>query len=161
MPMLYEVREFNGEYSVSKCGKVYSNKTNKFLKQNPDMRGYMQVCLYHKGKTISRKVHKLVGDRFIDKKANNVYNHIDGDKRNNCLSNLEEVTHLENISHKQVVIDGRGCVGVTFLKRVGKWQSRITVNGKRKSLGNFLQKEDAIKAYKDAVKKYGLRNKYV
>lgn len=89
------------DYFVTKEGLVFSSKTNKFLKFSYDQQGYQRVGLFignYKSKTI--KVHRLVAETFIKNPDNKKdVNHIDGNKLNNDISNLEWCTRSENIRH--------------------------------------------------------------
>ena len=88
------------DYSVSTNGKIKSNKTGKVLKTFINTRGYEQITLYKEKKKYGPIVHRLVLESFvgeIDKQM--VPNHIDGDKLNNNLSNLEIVTISQNNKH--------------------------------------------------------------
>ena len=96
--------EFDG-YSVTDCGEVYSKKTKRFLKQFPNHKGYLQVCLMVDGKKKTVKVHRLVAVAFVpnpDKKPQ--VNHKDGNKQNNHAKNLEWCTNSENQTHSYRVI---------------------------------------------------------
>ena len=58
----------------------------------------MSVGLYKDGKVKQFCVHKLVAMAFIPNPNNfTVVDHLDGNKRNNCVENLEWVTQKENV----------------------------------------------------------------
>lgn len=86
-----ELKEFPG-YLIYNTGKIYSLKINRFLKQTDDKHGYLQVTLY-KGTKKSRttiKVHILVAKAFISNPDHYTeINHIDCNKYNNNVTNLE------------------------------------------------------------------------
>jgi len=88
-------------YYATEEGLVFSSKTNKFLKPSYDQQGYARVGIYignYKTKTI--KVHRLIAETFIPNNLNKKdVNHIDGNKLNNNVSNLEWCTRSENIKH--------------------------------------------------------------
>ena len=87
------------KYSIDTDGNVYSNITNRFLKPLNRSNGYHFVNI--QGKCIS--VHRLVALNYLDKplEGQNQVNHIDGNKKNNCVSNLEWVTQSENLHYSQ------------------------------------------------------------
>ena len=101
-----EFRTIKGfeRYSVSKDGTVINNMSGIVLSQREATNGYMRVNLrkgdepYEKPKT--RAIHRLVAEAFIPVVPGKAYvNHIDGNKHNNDVSNLEWCTASENISH--------------------------------------------------------------
>lgn len=95
--------EFDG-YFVSDKGRVKStrNREPKILKCSFDNHGYKKFIVFVDGKFKNIKVHRIVyatfnGLRMSDIPKNLMIDHIDGDKSNNCLNNLELVTRKENV----------------------------------------------------------------
>lgn len=96
----------NGLYQVSNLGNVRSlnyNKTKKIQhlkKVVNNKRGYLAVGLSKKGIFKIKTVHRLVAETFISN-PNNLpqVNHIDGNKMNNSITNLEWCTKNENQNH--------------------------------------------------------------
>lgn len=107
METFVEIKNFPN-YSVSDLGNVRSNKSGRILK--PDIQTkltYRRVTLSSKGVTTRKPVHRLVAEAFISNPLNKPYvNHIDNDPANNAISNLEWVTHSENMLH--CTAQGRG-----------------------------------------------------
>lgn len=94
----------NGEYSVTKSGRVYSHKSNKYLTQFV-RRGYNAVTLAKTGRVYQRFVHRLVAITYLPNPKNlPQINHKDGNKMNNALGNLEWCTAQENIQHAATVL---------------------------------------------------------
>jgi len=91
-------------YEVSDNGEVRNKTTNYILKGRPTKRGYMQVSIRYDGEKnfINRYIHRLVAEAFLSDthtEEKDTVNHIDGDKSNNNVNNLEWVTYTENIQH--------------------------------------------------------------
>ena len=101
--------QYDNYYCVSTSGTVvspsYVDKAGKLRKMRvlkPQVRGkgYLYVGLLKDGKQVRVSVHRLVAETFIPNPENKPeVNHIDGDKTNNCVSNLEWVTTSENAIH--------------------------------------------------------------
>lgn len=90
----------NYEYEVDKLGRIFrvGNDVEKAQSTNRD--GYKIVVLYKNNKSIAKTVHRLVALAFLPNPENKpCVNHIDGDKTNNVLENLEWVTYSENTIH--------------------------------------------------------------
>lgn len=87
-------------YAVLNSSQVWSYKHHKFLKQQLNHRGYLQVKLYDNGKHRTFTVHRLVATSFIDNSERLPFiNHKDGDKTNNRASNLEWCSNQYNKDH--------------------------------------------------------------
>ena len=90
------------QYYVDKHGNVYSKKTGKLKQLSPILThyGYYEVQLSSPLDKFRAKVHRLVAECFIPN-PNNLpqVNHIDGDKLNNCVFNLEWCTPKDNLKH--------------------------------------------------------------
>lgn len=100
---LYEVDEFGNVYALPREKRTptttFISKERK-LKPYNNGYGYMLVDMRKDGKRYMRVVHRLVAEAFIPN-PNNLpqVNHIDGNKNNNCVTNLEWCTCSENQQH--------------------------------------------------------------
>lgn len=99
------IKGYEGVYQVSNLGNVrslnYRRTGNiKNLELDTHSQGYKIVYLHSNGKREKFRVHRLVALAFIKNKLGKKYvNHIDGNKSNNSVSNLEWVTSSENQLH--------------------------------------------------------------
>lgn len=96
-----EISEFPG-YFATPDGQIVSYKTGKrhVLIGGSCNSGYRGVLLRKNGKTIRRNVHRLIAITFIDNPHNlPSVNHVDGNKKNNDVSNLQWCTASENMKH--------------------------------------------------------------
>lgn len=97
-----KIDRFDGKYSISDSGEVRNDSTGKMLKQSIHVNGYCVVGIYNKEKkqTSHYRVHRLVAEAFIPNPDNKeIVNHIDGNKHNNSVENLEWNTSSENVNH--------------------------------------------------------------
>jgi hypothetical protein len=85
-------------YSISDRGNVRNDKANRILKPWNAGYGYHKVELWTDIGMERPKVHQLVARQFIPNPQNKPYiNHKDGNKKNNCVDNLEWCTNEENL----------------------------------------------------------------
>jgi hypothetical protein len=91
-------------YSISELGRVFSHKRNIYLKQNENLDGYLVVRLSGGSRRAKKTftVHKLVLTYFKPTKVKNLtVNHINTNRKDNRLENLEWLTHAENVKHSR------------------------------------------------------------
>lgn len=92
-------KEYNG-YMISDTGLVTKRFSTELQKTKKHKRGYVLAHIVENGEKKWKLVHRLVATLFIpnpDQKPQ--VNHIDGDKTNNNVNNLEWVTNVENRQH--------------------------------------------------------------
>ena len=103
-----DIDGYGGKYQISDHGNVRSFAWSgarkgagaKEMKQRMDHRGYLRILLRKDGKVCGHKVHRLVLEHFAPMvSGKHMVNHIDGNKTNNHISNLEWVTSKENLIH--------------------------------------------------------------
>lgn len=97
-----DIEGFEGLYQVSNTGQIRSLRfgKTKILKVMADNRGYKSLSLYKNGKGKTYRVHRLVAQAFIPN-PNNLpeVNHKDENKANNHVSNLEWISHKDNVNY--------------------------------------------------------------
>ena len=87
-------------FEISECGIVRNVKTKAIKSQYVSSTGYYLVSISKNNKSKPHKVHRMLAKAFIpNPNEYGCVNHIDGDKLNNNLSNLEWVNHLQNMQH--------------------------------------------------------------
>lgn len=91
-----DIKGYEGHYKISNLGRFYNLLTNYKSKGAIDNTGYRRVHLNNK----SCLLHRLVAEAFIPNPQNkSQVNHIDGNKLNNNVDNLEWCTPKENMVH--------------------------------------------------------------
>ena len=96
------VTRYGYKYYATEDGHIYSEHLKRLISEYTDKDGYKKVRLSNGDGT--RKVfsvHRLILETFCpnENSSNLQVNHIDGNKTNNCISNLEWVTCKQNIQH--------------------------------------------------------------
>ena len=92
-----DIKNYEGLYAVTSCGKVWSYKYKKFLKPFYTTKGYLKVDLCKNGKVKQFFVHRLVAEAYIPNPDNlPQVDHIDNDKNHNYINNLQWLTNRNN-----------------------------------------------------------------
>jgi hypothetical protein len=91
---------YNKRYKIYKDGRIWSRRSKRFLKEQTDHYGYRYYILCIDSKLKNKTTHRWLWESFVGAvpKGKQI-NHIDGNKLNNSLDNLELSTPKENIQH--------------------------------------------------------------
>lgn len=96
----HTIKGYEGLYKINECGDVYSESRRRLIKPYINKSGYLMIALSKNCKAKHILVHRLVALNFIkNTEGKPQVNHIDCNKLNNHISNLEWMTQQENIQH--------------------------------------------------------------
>ena len=122
-----------------------------------DLHGYIMVGIDKK----LYAAHRLAFLYMTGSLPKDHTDHINQVRHDNRWKNIREVTQAGNNKNKSVRKDNKsGFNGVYWCKHLNKWVSQIGIDGKIISLGNFMEKSDAIEARKAANIKYGFHTNH-
>jgi len=153
------IKGYEGLYEISNFGRVKSfHKKPHLLSDRFDSSGYKQVLLCKEKIQKSFIVHLLVWDHFGDNLRNGLelqVDHIDNNKLNNKIDNLQLLTNRQNSTKQFLTIQKSSkFVGVCWDKSRNKWIVGIKINKKRINLGRFYDENEAAEVYQTALRKY-------
>jgi len=154
---------YEGLYQVSNLGRVKSlnNKKKPFKEYSVGKVGYPYLFLWINGKSKSHYIHRMVATHFIDNPDNKRYiNHINSDKLDFSIENLEWVSQLENSHHSTSKRVKRSSKYVGVFAHTGKWESACWFNNKKQYIGRFETEEEAHEAHINFLKENNMLNKY-
>ena len=162
-----DVPDYEGFYKASNLGQIKSvernaifrNKYNgvykeKILKGREDGHGYKKVALFKNGNRKDYRIHKIIAITFLNhipKGMDYVVDHIDADKDNNNVINLQIITSRENCSKGWIGKKTSKYTGVYYCKFYNKWVAQITDNWKHRHLGKFNSEIEAHNKYQKAL----------
>ena len=156
-----DIKGYEGHYQISNKGRIKSFNRNaeNIIKSSIDKtKGYYRVCLYNSGKRKSFYIHQLVAIAFLGHIPNGnslVVDHINNDKANNELSNLQVISSRENSSKDKWRHNPSSLYpGVYYSLTKKKWASSISVNGTPFHLGYFNIESIAGQEYSNALGHY-------
>ena len=163
-----DVPGFEGLYQVSNLGNVkslpkewvtsictFKSHNGKILKANKNNIGYYQVGISNGIIKKTVRVHQLVAMAFLNHKPDGnkkiVVDHINNNKLDNRLENLQVISQRENNSKDRKKGSSK-YTGVCWSKNDKKWKSGIIINGKKIHLGYFIDEYKAHLAYQNKLK---------
>ena len=160
MEIFIDLPGYENLYQVSNYGNVKSlnyrgNNKVDLLKPGINSKGYKCVVLTKNKIFKTYTVHSLVAICFLNHKPNKfeiVVDHIDGNKTNNNLSNLQLISMSQNTKKKiNKSIKYSMHKGVSWNKNSKKWRAYIFIDKKEKHLGYFINEQQAINAVKNII----------
>lgn len=90
----------NPQYAVNEQGEIYSLRKGRTLIPKVSHDGYLRIQLWSANQCEYVSIHRLIAETFIPNPHGKPFvNHIDGNKQNNRVENLEWCTQQENIAH--------------------------------------------------------------
>lgn len=93
-----DIKGYENLYGITSCGRVWSYKRKKFLKNQLDKDGYLCVDLYKNNKKKRFFIHRLVALSYIpNPNGYATVDHIDSNKEHNYISNLQWMTNEDNV----------------------------------------------------------------
>lgn len=164
-----DIKGYEGIYQISNLGRVKSlimwdghtyksRKKPVFMNPTDNGHGYMVVPLRKNTKRKNHYIHRLVAEHFLEKKkGKDVVNHIDFNKSNNTVSNLEWCTQKENTNHSSVNMrhPRNICTSKTGHKYIYKKKHGYEVDIVKLHVGSFNTIDEAIFARNEALKSIG------
>jgi hypothetical protein len=137
-------------YGISPAGEVKNLKTGKILKNVINQRGYYKVDICNNKKYKTFKIHQLVAMMYLNHTPDGtqkiVVDHINNDKLDNRVQNLQLISNRENRVRS---ITRELPTGVYAYRR--KYRSKIYINNKNCYLGIFDTIEEASNAYQQKL----------
>ena len=117
-------------YQITDDGKIWSKKSNKYMKLSDNGNGYLNVQVYENKKHYHLYIHILVANAFIPNPQNKpIVGHKDCNPQNNTVENLYWCTQEENNQHP-----------ITRERRSKSLMGRKRDDLKRDALGRFIKK---------------------
>lgn len=170
-----DIPDYEGYYQISNLGRVKSlgritiiNNKKCFYKtlirkSSIGKRGYLIIGFCKNKKESQKKIHRLIAECFVPNPQKKPHvNHIDRNRLNNNISNLEWVNNRENSCHSVKLSNYTSkYTGVSYFKRDNKWRSSIQVNGVTIRFGMFNTEEEAYQKRFEYEKLHGIENKYL
>jgi hypothetical protein len=154
-----DIPGYEGLYQASSLGKIKSLKYNSGKKEKEliacdDGKGYLCLGLNKNKKRNTFKVHKLIAMTFLNHIPNGhktVIDHINNNRKDNRVCNLQLITNRENASKDRNNYTSKN-IGVFWSKKDSRWVSKIYIEGKAYYLGYFKDEIKASEKYQKVLK---------
>ena len=162
------IKDYEGLYEISNIGRLKSlekewiagmgkkrHKKETIMKLFLGTNGYLITRIYNGDMRKTVKLHQLVWDVFGNKSRNGTklqVDHIDNNKQNNRIDNLQLLTNRQNMSkYYKSKKNSSKYTGVCWAKAKNRWVAQIKINNKTKTLGYFKNEIDASAAYQNKL----------
>ena len=151
------IKGYEGLYSIDESGNVFSHVRNIFLRpalNRNNNRGMLFFCLIKEGQRNIKYIHKLVAENYLNHVPcgyDLVVDHIDNNKLNNHVSNLQLISNRLNLSKDKKNKTSK-YTGVSWNKQKSKWISQLNIGMKKIYLGQFNCELAAAFAYNSKLK---------
>jgi hypothetical protein len=143
---------------------AYDPETGKFrwkVSHGYAYKGTLAGCVYANGYIIigvddtRHTGHRLAWLYMTGEWPPDQIDHVNGNRNDNCFSNLRLATRVENSRNRKIASNNRsGIKGVCWVTQKRKWRAQIMINKHTITLGDFTNIEDAAAAYEAAANKY-------
>lgn len=157
---VFPILGYEGRYSVSKCGRVWSHDREvpdsrgwvrriqgKWTKLVQEGSGYLKVTLSKNNVSERCRIHRLVALAFFELEGLQV-DHINGDRADNRVENLRAATRRQNAYNRGADrVSTSRFKGVSWNREKRKWEVKLRIDGRNRTLGRYDTEEDAAVAY--------------
>lgn len=143
----------NERYYATEDGHIYDIKLNKYIAENKSKRGWLKCHIWYKGKRITIGVHRLIAYAFLGESDLTV-NHIDGDKTNNSINNLEYMSLQEQNWHRSRTLHSGNQKPIICIEQNKIYSSAVEFceamgfNPKNSHISNICKHQYGFKTYK-------------
>lgn len=140
-------------YLADESGRVFSLKSNKYLKPSDNGRGYLTIMIKNNDGIWKRVlIHRFVAECYYGI-SQLVVNHIDGDKKNNCITNLEFCSQKDNVKHSW---ENGLCSHLPFLRSENQ-KNKIGIKHQRSKKVRNTETNEIYECIREASEKNNIK----
>jgi hypothetical protein len=152
---------YDGERLIHAIRPSKNVRAGDFADTTINSHGYRHACMTTDGTYKIFYAHRIIFAWVHGHWPANQIDHIDGNKLNNRIENLREVSNAGNArNQKRRSTNTSGHTGIYWHNHANKWAAQITVDGRRMRLGYFHSKSDAIAVRKAAEVEHGFHENH-